>query len=158
MLKALRLYIASLFFSDLLDAIIRERKDIELEVNKRVAKFISQMDPFEPLLKHYNGIFSEEFERPEEKMDARSHLGFIMWAYTQRNDPNFTYLLDWIANSAGNETIKRASITPERIQYGRAQISNIVLIKREVSRLANLYEEKLAQGREEGFDSELIAE
>lgn len=121
-------------------------------VNQRVAAVLSHMDPFEPLMKEFRGIFSEEFEHPEDKLDARSQLLMRTWGYQQSTDPSFRHMIDWIINTQANETLRHALPTPDRILYGRAQISGMLLFKREVQRLSNAYEEKI-QKRDEEFDS-----
>lgn len=131
-------------------------QDIEFKINQRVAEVISKIDPFEILRKEFHGIFSEEFDRPEDKLDERGKLGMAMWAYSQKSDPYFEYMTAWIMNSAGNETVKRAPLIPERMQYGRAQISTMVLFRKEIGRLSSLYEEKLKNPQ--GFNSETAVE
>lgn len=130
----------------------------EALAGQRIARTLAQMDPFEPLMRQFRGIFSEEFERPEENLDPRSHLGFIMWAYQQHTDPHFQFLMNWVINTQGNATLKKGNPTPETILYGRAQISAPILIKKEVSRLAVLYEEVLKKQHGEEFDESLTAE
>jgi len=126
------------------------------EVNLRVASIMSKMDPLEPVLKMYHGVFSEEYERPEDKLDKRSQLNMKMWANQMYKDPSFEYVTKWICDTFGNETIKRAPITVERVQYGRAQISSILLFRREIKRLSNLYEDMLKQPEE--FDEHATIE
>lgn len=135
----------------------KERK-FDALVNQRVAAVIAQMDPFEPLMREFSGIFSSEFEHPEERLDAKGQLGMKMWAYSQKHDPHFRHLTEWIQNTQANETLKRAPVTPERVLYGRAQISAIVLFVREVGRLSLAYEELLTQKDEEFTNSEITAE
>jgi len=126
------------------------------EVNLRVAEIINKTDPLEPVLKMYHGVFSEEYERPEDKLDKRSQLNMKMWAHQMYRDPSFEYVTSWICNTFGNETIKRAPITVERVQYGRAQISSILLFRREIKRLSNLYEDMLKKPEE--FDENITME
>jgi len=130
----------------------------EHKANQRIAKIFSKIDPLEMILRDYNGIFSEEFEHPEEKLDVRGQLGMKMWAYQQKTDPHFNFMVDWIMNSAGNETMKRAPITEARTQYGRAQIANMMLLKREVGRLSSLYEEELEKNKLQEFDENTTVE
>lgn len=127
--------------------------NVQQEINMRVAEAISKMDPFEPLMRQFNGTFSEEYERPEDKLNPRGQLSMKMWGYTQNKDPNFEYFIDWIMNTHANETLKRAPVTTERILYGRAQISAMILFKTEVKRLSNLYEEMLENNKIQSFDS-----
>ena len=126
------------------------------EVNLRVAEIINKTDPLEPVLKMYHGVFSEEYERVEDILDKRSQLNLKMWAHQMYKDPSFKYVTDWIMNTFGNETLKRAPISVERTQYGRAQISSILLFKRELERLSNLYKEMLKQPEE--FDEHISTE
>jgi hypothetical protein len=125
-------------------------------VNLRVAEIINMTDPLDPVLKLFHGIFSEEYERVEDKLDKRSQLNLKMWAHQTYKDPGFKYVTDFVMNQAANETIKRAPITVERVQYGRAQIANMILFKREIQRLSNLYEEMLK--RPEEFDEHATIE
>lgn len=118
------------------------------EVNLRVAEIINKTDPLEPVMKLFHGIFSEEYERPEDSLDKRSQLNMEMFANRTIKDPSFTYLTDWVMNVAGNECLKRAPISAERTQYARAQIANMLLFKRELQRLSNLYEEMLKPEQE----------
>jgi hypothetical protein len=130
------------------------QKEINYETNRRVAEYISKMDPLEPLMKQQSVIFSDEFERVEDQLDANSKITMAMWAYGQKRDPCMKRMMDWVCNTVGNETIKRAPITAERTQYGRAQIANIVLLKKEIGRLSLIYEEKLVQMGGKNFDDE----
>lgn len=126
------------------------------EVNLRVAEIMNKTDPFDPVLKLFHGIFSEEFERPEDSLDKRSQLNMEMFANRTVKDPSFKYLTDWVMNVAGNECLKRAPISAERTQYARAQIANMLLFKRELERLSNLYEEMLKPEQE--FDKNVTIE
>lgn len=132
--------------------------EAEFSANQRYAKMVADMDPLEPLFAKLSIVYSQEFTRPEEKLNEAGQIGFMMWAWQQRDDTYFNFLLDWITNSHGNETVKRAPITPERVMYGRAQISSMVLLKKEVGRLASLYEEKLEKMRGDDFDSSSSAD
>lgn len=131
---------------------------LDEKVSQRVAVIVSKMDPFEPLMKQFHGIFSEEFERPEENLDAAGQLRMAMWGYQQSTDPAFRHLTDWIMNSQGNETLKRAPVTVERTLYGRAQISGMILFVKEVKRLSAIYEDMLAKQKIEVFDETLAVE
>lgn len=126
------------------------------EANQRVAKIMAGLDPFEPVLKLFHGVFSEEFERPEDKLDVRSQMNMMMFANRTVKDPSFEYLTAWIMNIAGNECLKRAPISVERTQYARAQLANMILFKRELQRLSSLYEEMLKP--EDSFDKNLTVE
>lgn len=134
------------------------KKDHALEINRRVAEIVSQMDPLYPLLKQYSVIFSEEFERVEEPLDEPSRIGMAMWAYGQKRDPYMKRMIEWIMNSAGNETMKRAPITAERTQYGRGQIANMILFRKEIGRLSTIYEELLGRSKGDDFDENTVVE
>lgn len=128
-------------------------KYLEQRANQRAAEIISKMDPYEPLLKEYHGVFSEENEKVEERLNDQGKLGMAMWAYGQRGDPHLARMIEWIMNNAGNEVLKRAPISADRTQYGRAQIANMILFRREIGRLALLYEEMLKKhGQSDDFD------
>ena len=125
--------------------------DFERKVNQRVAEITLHQDPFEILSKEFNGIFSKEYEHPEDRLDERGQLMMKIWAGEQRDSASFKYMCQYIMDSAGNETLKRAPITVERVQYGRAQIASVLLLRNEVNRLANLYDEFLNKDKEK-FD------
>lgn len=131
--------------------------NFDRKVNQRVAEIMSKQDPFEILSKEFNGIFSQEYEHPEEMLDAKGRMTMIIWGWQQTNDPSFKYMCQFIMDVAGNETLKRAPITPERIQYGRALIASVVLWRREIKRLSGLYEEVLNKDKG-GFDETLTIE
>lgn len=135
-----------------------EEKEQQLDalIGQRIAQTLARMDPFELIFKEFHGIFSDEFERPEEKLDTRSRLSLTMWAYQQSTDPSFKYLMDWVMNTQGNETLKRAAVTPERILYGRAQISGALLLVKEVKRLGAQYEDMLK--KDQPFDEVIAVE
>ena len=130
------------------------KQEIDSKVNQRVAEYISKLDPLEALLRQQSVIFSDEFERVEDQLDEKSKFTMGMWAYGQKRDPYMKRMIDWVINTAGNETIKRAPITVERTQYGRAQIANMVLFKQELSRLSSIYEQKLIDMGGKVFDDE----
>ena len=138
---------------------IRElENEVDMRVNRRVAEVLSKMDPFEPLLKEFHGAFSYEFERVEDALDERSKLNMSMWAYAQYRDPFFIRMLEWVMNSAGNQTIKRADPTEIRLMYGRAQISTMILLRDEIKRLSSVYEEILEKSKPKSFDKQLSVE
>ena len=131
---------------------LASRNDVENQVNLRVAAVLAQMDPFEPLLKQFHGVFSTEYEHPEENLDDRGRLTLLTWAWTTRSDPGFKWLTEWIMNTQANETLKRAAVTPDRILYGRAQISCMILFVKEVTRLAEAYDEILTNRKPQDFE------
>lgn len=133
-------------------------QNMKNDLNLRFATMVTKIDPFELIMREYHGVFSEELTKPEEKLDTRSHMEFIMWAYQQKHDPHFKFLTDWVKNTQGNETLKRAPVTPERILYGRAQISSMVTFTTEVGRLGSLYEQLLEENKQKEFDKTLLTE
>lgn len=103
-------------------------------------------------MRHYRGVFSEEYEHPESKLDEKSKLAMAMWAWKTEEDPCFKYLVDWIQNTEGNAAIKRGNPTPETILYSRAILSSMILLKREIGRLSAQYKELLAK-KDDEFNS-----
>mgnify|MGYP007100042648 CR=1 FL=1 len=132
-------------------------ESIENSVNQRVAEVISKMDPFEPFFKRFGGVFSKEHLRPEQNLDARSTLMLITWGYQQRDDPSFKYMYDWIMNNQGQDAIKKGNPTPETILYSRALMVIMPLLKREIERLASIYEDKL-RDKDSEFDTTITVE
>jgi hypothetical protein len=135
-------------------------EEIDNRVNIRVAKIISSMDPFEPLYKKFNGIFSEEFTRPEEKLDERSQILIKTLGYQLHNDQSFKYLTSWIMNSQINSMFKSPTRTNEErgevLMWGKAQIASVLLLLKEIERLSSKYEEML--NKEDTFDKNIIIE
>ena len=127
-------------------------ESFENKVNRRVASIMSKQDPFEILSKEFNGIFSSEYEHAEESLDERAQLQMKIWAAEQRDSQCFKYMCNYIMNVSGNETIKRAPITVERVQYGRAMIASVILWRNEIKRLANLYDEYLNKDKGQDFE------
>lgn len=125
------------------------------KVNIRVADIITQMDPFEPLMRKYHGVFSEQYERVEDKLDDQSKLRLFMWAFGVEKDPSFKYLTDWIQNTQGNATLRKAKTDHEWF-YGRVAIAMITLLTEEVSRLASHYKSILAKQKNQ-FDPHEIS-
>lgn len=153
MLKELRKKIASFVAHDYVSELKVSR---ETEINNRVAKIIAQMDPFEPILKEFHGTFSQEYERPEDKLAEKDQIQMYMWGFQQDNDKYFRYMIDWIMDVCANATLKRANVTPERILYGRAELATMLLLKKEVARLSGLYKEIIK--RPEDFDKSKTVE
>lgn len=137
------------------ELIARERQ-IEEIINQRVAEVITQMDPFEPLMRKYHGIFSEQYTKPEDKLDDPSRLRLFMWAYGLENEASFKYLTDWIQNTQGNATIRKAQNSDEWF-YGRAALSVMSLFIQEVSRLASHYK-AMMEKRDREFDASKITD
>lgn len=146
------------FASDVYAKLKEKENDFDMRVNQRVGEVILQMDPLLPLLKKHSVIFSEEFTKVEEKLDEPSRLGMAMWAWGQKRDPYMKRMIEWVMNNAGNETIKRAPITAERTQYGRAQIANMVLFRDEIGRLSSIYEEIIGGKGDGEFDDTKMVE
>lgn len=133
-----------------LDAFFAREKNLDNEVNRRVASTLSKMDPFEPLMKEFNGIFSQENEHVEDSLDARGQLMLRTWGYQNADSIAFKYLTDWVMNTQANETLKKAPVTEARILYGRAQISCMLLFVKEVKRLSEAYKDML--GKKDDYD------
>lgn len=151
MFKKISIKLVNLFAPEYL----KEISDVSQEtINRRVAETLSKMNVLDVLLRDYHGTFSQEYERPEDKLDSKGQLGMAMWAYKQDKDPYFEYLMAWIADTHANEMIKRAPVTTERILYGRAQIASTLLIKEEVGRLSRFYEDMLDKNKIQEFDSD----
>ncbi len=159
MLNKLRVKIANFIAPDYIEglSVIRETQ-IKEQVNNRVAETLSKMDVLDVLLKDFHGTFSTLYERPEEKLDVKSRLGMIMWGYTQAKDPHFEYITSWIQDHYANDMLRHAAVTPERILYGRALIGMVDLLKREVTRLSNIYEEILENNKNTAFDPTITVE
>ncbi len=150
MLKEISLKIARFLAPDYFQEV---EKNFESRVNQKVAAIIAKMDPFEPLMLKFNGIFSREYDHPESKLDAKGQIQMKLWGYQQAHDPCFEHMMNWMMDTQGNATLKRGNPTPETILYGRSQISNIVLILREIGRLSLLYEEMLEENKIQDFDN-----
>ncbi len=131
-------------------------KEADHRVNQRVADILNTMDPFEPILKKYHVIFSEEYPHPEDKLAQKSQYDFFLWAFSLEQDPNYKYLTDWIQNVQGNATVRQAKNSEEWF-FGRATLAFITLYRREVSRLANRYKDIIAK-RDGSFDAFLPVE
>ena len=125
------------------EAVQKERYTFSALVDQRVAMVLAQMDPFEPLLREFHGIFSEEHERVEDPLDEKGQLQMRVWGWQNAASPEFKRMTEWVMNTQGNESLKRAAVTPERILYGRAQISGMILFVREVERLSEAYKDML---------------
>lgn len=126
--------------------------NFEHRVNVRVAEIINRMDPFEPVFRKFKGVFSEEFPHPEDKLDDAGKLSMMFYGYMQMQDPCYKYIIDWIINTQANDTLKRAPVTEERIMYGRAQISGMILFRDEIKRLANAYADLMEKKKPETID------
>lgn len=141
---------------------VRE-KNIQNEVNQRVAVVLSRMDPYEMVMREFDGVFGESFERPEERLDQRSVHNLQQMGYTIADDPSFLYLCSWIMNSQANETFLRSSVPDEKtammkLMYGRAQVGGILAFRKEIRRLSEAYKDRLNGNQPEEFDSALSTE
>ena len=125
------------------------RRDVQMEVNRRVADVINKLDPFEPAFRKYHVIFSEEFERPEEKLSEQSQFEFFQWAHYMTRDPNWRYLMDWVRNTQGNATV-RAARTSEEWFVGRAMLFLVASMIKEVNRLSTRFEDIIAKRDQDG--------
>lgn len=135
----------------------REKEErIQRETDQRVATAVAKIDPFELMMEQYHGIFSKEYAHVEDPLDAHGQLSILSWAHQAHHSAGFKHLTQWIMNTQGNETLKKAVVTPDRILYGRAQISCMLLFVKEVQRLATAYDEMTKEVK--GFDSALAAE
>lgn len=137
------------------EALEKQRQEMEMAVNNRVADALFKMDPFEPVMKKFNVIFSELWEKPEERLDQMSQIQMFMWAYGIERDASFKYLVDWIRNTQGNATLQKGSNHDEWL-YGRAAVATITLLVREIGRLASRYRD--IRERDAGFDEHLPVE
>ena len=131
-------------------------KEIDMVVDQRVAEVLLRMDPLEPLIREYHGIFSEYFTQPDEKLDDQSRLRLSMWAYKEKHDVEAKYFSEWIMNTAGNAYIGLTNPKPETTAYFRAQIANEMLRKKEIGRLSLYYEEKIKRNVGEDFSGSVV--
>jgi len=154
--KNIALLISPEISQEIKDA-VRYGDDAENRANQRLAKTLLDMDPFEPALKRFHGVFGEEFEHPEEKLDERGQMLLKTLGYQLKSDISFKYLTEWILNTQGNNTLRKAR-TDYELFYGRACIVNIELFVKEIGRLAGLYEEDMAKRGNTDFDQNLTIE
>lgn len=127
-------------------------RSFDQRVDQRVAKVLTERDPFEPLLENFKGTFAEEYERPEERLNQQGQIAMRIWGWQQTKDPSFIHITDWIMDKAGNQLIKKGLPSTDRQLFTRAQISTMLLLRKEASRLATLYEEMI--GPEQEFTSD----
>lgn len=147
--------VARLLSPDVFEALEKQGEELEFTVNNRVADALFKMDPFEPFLKKYNVIFSEEWDRPEDRLDQISRIRLFTWAYGIEKDPSFLHLTNWIMNTQGNATLRKGKTDPEWF-FGRSAIVTIALLVEEVGRLASYYREMI--GKPEEFNEHLAVE
>lgn len=150
--------IREFFFREYLEKLKQKEREIDNEANRRLAEMVSRMDPLEPLMRKHSVVFSDEFERVEDDLDDKSRMMMAMWAYGQKRDPYQKRMIDWIVNTAGNEMLKSPARTNEDrgeiLLWGKSQISNMILYRKEIGRLSVIYEEKLAELNGKDFDDE----
>lgn len=170
MVETLKTWIARKLAPHLFDEVLAREtaatareKALDDEVGRRAAAIVMKMDPFELVMREFSGVFGEDFEHPEDNLDARGVLNLQTFGYTLANDPSFIFLSSWIMNSQGNETFLRAPVPDEKaammkLMYGRAQISSMLTFRKEVRRLSAAYEDVLAKQRGESFDPSLSTE
>lgn len=156
MIKELRSRIAKWLSPEYAKELEQKEKNIQQDINQRVADALMHMDPFEPFLKKFHGIFSEEFVQPEDNLSAPNRIRLFSWAYGIRDDPSFRHLTNFIQNVQANNTLRKAKTDYEWF-YGRSAIITIELFVAQVSRLARLYEEVVLR-KAEAFDSDLTVE
>lgn len=132
-------------------------RNIDQETNRRVAEIIAKLDPFEPLMREFHGLFSQEFQHPEQNLDQPGQLGMYMMGHRIVHDPHFKYLTDWIMNAHANEMFRRPNLTRDNaldaVLYVKAQLSAMILLKKELGRLGSNYEEILNKKEDEAFTS-----
>lgn len=131
-----------------------ERKAREI-ASQRIAVILSKMDPLEPLLKEYFGVFSEQYEHPEERLNERGQLSMMMMGFQLMDDPSFEYMCRYVMDNAGNDIIKATNPSMERLTYSRAQIATMLLVKKEVKRLGELYKQRIKKTDPEDFDEHI---
>lgn len=151
----LKAALARWLFSDEFAELERQKKDLEMTVNQRVANVLLQMNPFEPFLRKHNVVFSKEWKNPEDKLDEQSKIRMFMWAAGMVKDPSFRHMTDWIINTQGNNTLRKGTNEHEWF-FGRAAIITMDLFVSEVGRLASRYNEMLKKG--DDYDPHLAVE
>lgn len=138
---------------DVFALVAKREHDVEEAVNNRVADFIAKMDPFLPLMRKFDIVFTDDYARPEDGLNPQGKLMLEMWGYSTRDDASFKHLMQFIINLQGNAAVKKGNPTPETILFSRAMLAAPVFMMEQVNRLAMLYEERLAENRDAGdFD------
>ena len=146
---------AEFVFRKELDELIRMQREQENIINQRVAEIVAKMDPWELIMKEYHGVFSEEYQHPEYQLNEQGKFLMEAFGYQVNNDPSLKYLIEWIMNVQGNSTIKAPKMTRDSafdvLLYGRAQIATMLLLKKEVGRLASNYQARVDKQKGEAF-------
>lgn len=162
MLDRLKKKAGEWFFAHQLKVILKKEREIDSIIGQRVAEIVSKMDPFEPLMKQFHGVFSEEYQHPEQQLSDPGQIQMEMLGFQLKDDPSFRYLTEWMMNTQGNATIKAPNLNRDTaldiMLYGRAQISTMILLKKEVSRLASLHQERLRKSRGETISTSTVGE
>lgn len=157
MLNKIRGSIIKWLFKPELEKLADMMVDQENLINQRVAEIVSKMDPFEPLMKEFHGAFSEDYQRPEEQLNEPGKLQMYMFGHRWMQDPSFTYLCDWIMNQHGSMVFKAAHLNRDTaldiVLYAKAQISTMVLLRKELGRLSSLYQEVIQKNDNEAINS-----
>lgn len=140
-----RIWFASWVLKPELDGVIKLQREMQETIDRRVAEFIFKMDPYEPLLRMFNGTFSSMYAHPEDNLSEPSKMKMMMLGYQLNDDPSFKHLVNWTMNTHGNQVVHQKGVTRENaldvINYGKSAISNMILLTREVGRLSSLYKE-----------------
>lgn len=148
--------IARILAPEVFVELAKKEEEVQMHINQRVAEVLLKMDPFEPFLKKYNVIFSEEWDRPEDNLDERSKFRLTMWAYGTKKDPSFLHLINFLRDTQGNATLRKAKNDNEWF-YGRAAIATLTLFVEEIGRLSSQFEETRSR-KDQTFDEHLVVE
>src|SRR5438034_652296 len=74
MFNKIRQYIAIGIAPEYFRELENRAQTAQLRADQRLAKALTDIDPFELVLKRYNGVFTKEYQRPEESLDAKGQL------------------------------------------------------------------------------------
>lgn len=157
MLRTLRFSIAALISPEREQALTQLEKEAERlkaetrhAIDQRVAEIVSQLDPLDPLLRNFNGVFDERREQPEDGLSEPDRIAMEMFGYRNHTDPHFHFLMDWIVNTNASAMMKKPVGTQEQIvlghMYARALIAVSSLLKEKIGRLSSLYERRTQRG------------
>lgn len=126
--------------------------------DRRYAALAAELNPWDIVLQDFNGVFSVEYDRPEDALDGAQQMTLEQWAWMQAKAPHFNYLIEWIMNTNANQTLKRATNPGNSILYCRALLAAMVLFRKEVRRLASKYEDRLKKDKVEDFSPAITVE